>query len=350
MLIPCGSDKIKIVSNEGDVLYTLTGVSSIFAVGELHGRTGLELCAATKSGRYLKVFYWENNQMNLIATKDMGYTDIRFPISLTINDLSSSLYDDVGYLYGGSDGVLFSPEKRSVLVYNWSSSTEIYWETWDEFAKPNSTLSAGDLAGKASVGYSSGAYDSSGNPALIIEPYESTPEISCSNTNVSNTNSINYGVIADWNSLVPGTDTYVLPSTKQCMAWNVDGDRFADFPTSEFGGDTESAISPTALGNLDGALNDDVLFATQVYDDWTLIGLNSEREELSSIGFPYILPEGVSAGGGFAVGDIDRDGKVEIVFGTNDGFLHCWELGTSVTGYAPWPQYQHDSGRSGALE
>lgn len=135
------------------------------------------------------------------------------------------------------------------------------------------------------------------------------------------------------------------------MAWDVDGSRILGFPTSAFGGDTEcSPISPTALGNLDGVGYADVLFAAVLDGDWTLIGMNSDGDELDDVGFPYTLPEGVAAGSGFAVGDIDRDGKVEIVFGTDDGLLHCWELGSCTTGYTPWPQFQHDCGRSGALE
>jgi hypothetical protein len=41
---------------------------------------------------------------------------------------------------------------------------------------------------------------------------------------------------------------------------------------------------------------------------------------------------------------------VELVFGTSDGCLHCWELGSCSTGYAPWCQFQHDDGRTGVLE
>ena len=47
---------------------------------------------------------------------------------------------------------------------------------------------------------------------------------------------------------------------------------------------------------------------------------------------------------------LEWNGNVEILFGTNDGLLHCWQLGSCFTGYAPWPQFQHDPGRSGVLE
>ncbi len=41
---------------------------------------------------------------------------------------------------------------------------------------------------------------------------------------------------------------------------------------------------------------------------------------------------------------------VELIFGTSDGCLHCWELGSSSAGYAPWTQFKHDPRRSGVLE
>lgn len=31
---------------------------------------------------------------------------------------------------------------------------------------------------------------------------------------------------------------------------------------------------------------------------------------------------------------LDRDNKIEIVFGSSDGLLHCRELGSCTTGYA----------------
>ena len=53
--------------------------------------------------------------------------------------------------------------------------------------------------------------------------------------------------------------------------------------------------------------------------------------------------------GGFTAADIDLDGKLELVFGTMDNYLHVWELGSCPVGYAPWPQTQHDARRTGAL-
>ena len=60
--------------------------------------------------------------------------------------------------------------------------------------------------------------------------------------------------------------------------------------------------------------------------------------------------EEVSALCGFSIADIDRDDCIEVLFGTSDGLLHCWELGEYTTGYAPWVQFQHVHGRTGVLE
>jgi len=69
---------------------------------------------------------------------------------------------------------------------------------------------------------------------------------------------------------------------------------------------------------------------------------------LEDLGFPYTLPSEVC--GGYCIADIDLDGRVEVVFGTMDNYLHVWELGECDEGYAPWPQVQHDAARTGVLE
>jgi hypothetical protein len=89
-----------------------------------------------------------------------------------------------------------------------------------------------------------------------------------------------------------------------------------------------------------------VLFSTA----GIVYAFNSLGDLITTLGFPISLPGGVDALGGFAIGDIDRDSKVEIIFGTSDGYLHCWELGACSTGYAPWTQFKHDNRRSGVLE
>ena len=94
----------------------------------------------------------------------------------------------------------------------------------------------------------------------------------------------------------------------------------------------------------------DVLFSTKLSGVYNLLAYDLDGFPLGSLDFPIALPDGVAALGGFSIADIDRDGNVEIVFGTSDGLLHCWEFGTCSIGYAPWVQFQHDHGRTGVLE
>ena len=142
----------------------------------------------------------------------------------------------------------------------------------------------------------------------------------------------------------------MLPSERQCFAWNYEGDKFSDdWPTGVYSDSVFNyPISPTAVGNLDAASYADVLFSTWLTDEYGILSYDYLGAQLT--GFPIGLPENVSALGGFAIADIDRDGSVEVVFGTNDGLLHCRELESCTTGYAPWPQFQHDQSRTGVLE
>ncbi len=127
--------------------------------------------------------------------------------------------------------------------------------------------------------------------------------------------------------------------------------KLSGWPTDGYSGSVYgSLISPTALGDLDGLDDSDVLFSTKLSGVYSLLAYGSDGEALSNLDFPITLPNGVSALGGFSIADIDRDGNIEIVFGTSDGLLHCWELGDCSTGYAPWVQFQHDHGRTGVLE
>ena len=75
---------------------------------------------------------------------------------------------------------------------------------------------------------------------------------------------------------------------------------------------------------------------------------DASRDEVDVLRFPYQLPAEVV--GGYVAADIDLDGKLELVFGTMDNYLHVWELGDCPVGYAQWPQTQHDAMRTGALQ
>jgi len=351
LVVAC-EDGIKTISNTGTVLDALETANGAFVAGDMHPRSGLELCTAEDNTLYLYNWDASESEFESVASLDLGFPRERPAISMSCNDVDGDSYDDVAYLNGFTEGSFPpKPERTSVTVYDWEGASTLYTYTWNEYANASVVLCAGKLAGTGSIGNPSGTYDQTGDPAMLIEPDEAIEEVSCSSTNVLSSQRLYYGVFADW-AAAAGADAFVLPSERQCMAWDVDGYPISGWPTAEFSGASiGSPIGPTALGDLNGDGETDVLFCTMLSEDWNLLGLGSDGEYLEdALDFPYTLPEGVTAYGGIAIGDIDRDGTVEILFGTNDGFLHCWQLGSCSTGYTPWPQFQHDAGRSGVLE
>jgi hypothetical protein len=351
-LVAACEDGIKTISNTGTVLDALETANGVFVVGDMHPRSGLELCTADDNILYL--YNWNSSVSGFesVASHDLGFQRERPAISMSCNDVDGDSYDDVAYLNGFTEGSFPpKPERTSVTAYDWEGASTLYSYTWDEYANASVVLCAGKLAGTGSIGNPSGTYDQTGDPAMLIEPDEAIEEVSCSGTNVLSAQKLYYGVFADW-AAAAGADAFVLPSERQCMAWNVDGEGISGWPTDEFGGASiGSPIGPTSLGDINGDDETDVVFSTVLDGNWTLTGLGPDGNPLEdALDFPYTLPEGVTAYGGIAISDIDRDGTVEILFGTDDGLLHCWQLGSCSTGYAPWPQFQHDPGRSGLLE
>ena len=255
--------------------------------------------------------------------------------------MGGSSVDDVIFGTIGYDNI---DPLNGVLVYDWDNSSTLYSETWPGVIS-SIHPAAGELAGTKMIGYPFGNYNpASENPAALLEPSTST-ETDCKEGN-EEAASLYFGVFADWTA-TSGADAFVLPSEMECLAWDEYGDPITGWPTGEYEGALYgSSISPTALGKLYNSTYADVLFCSK----GILYAYNSDGDELDDLDFPITLPDGLNAVGGFAIGDIDRDSKVEIVFGTTDGYLHCWELGSGTTGYAPWPQFQHDAGRTGVLE
>ena len=342
------SDGIKVISPSGSVIYRLSGSVCTFVIGNMHPRPGLELCIG--DGDTLKLYYWDATLKRFIHIRDevLQGTHSWTGVSLACADLTGNSYEDVAYCYSRLSGGI--QVYRDLAVYDWASDSVAYSEEW-LVASYNSILAAGELGGTKEVGYSFGSYESgSSDPAMLIEFNGSVQEHDCEQ-GTEDAGNLMCGVFADWDAGVSGADAFVLPSEVQCLAWNYEGAELSGWPTEGYiGAEYGSSISPTALGDLDDEDDADVLFCTELYRDYSLLAYGSDGELLSYLDFPIVLPEGVSALGGFSIADIDRDDYIEIVFGTGDGLLHCWELGESTTGYAPWVQFQHDHGRTGVLE
>ncbi len=347
-LMLASNEGIKVVNSEGEMIGILETTGSVFVAGDMHLSSGLEVCVAKEDSLYL--YEWDSGEGEFteLGSRKLGSAGNWSSQSLVCADLNGGAYEDVVLCLGKNDFFPRPDSLRAVIAYNWDSDSVLYSETWEGY--PIVVFpAAGTLAGMNMIGYPLKTYNPlSDNPALLIEPGGIVEENPCEPGTVA-ARSLQYGVFADWDPFVPGLDAFILPSEMEGLAWDYQGDALDDWPTLPFSGSSyASPISPTALGDLDDSGLADVLFCTKLDGIYRVMAFNHEGDNLA--GFHITLPDNVSALGGFAVGDIGRDGTIEIVFGTSDGLLHCWELGPCTAGYTPWPQFQQNHGRTGTLE
>jgi hypothetical protein len=173
--------------------------------------------------------------------------------------------------------------------------------------------------------------DATDNQLPVLAECESSPVTS---------NHVLCCMMTDWDPLIPGLDRVIANAENQAIAWN-DAGRITWYREYDTGTShpplpaladlTENGLADVVAGNRQG-----VVFA-----------FDHLGEDLADLGFPYTLPAEVY--GGFVIADIDEDGVLEMVFGTMDNHLHVWELGECEEGYAPWPQAQGNTQRTGVL-
>ncbi len=233
-----------------------------------------------------------------------------------------------------------------VGLYRYQNGQGGYYSTrsWED-ENFNAISAIGILAGSTGqrIALSCRTSDVNHNPALILDPQslQSSP-VPCQPTSIPSSY-ILCCMMADWRPEVPGLDRIIAPAESQCFVWQPNGygawsgdyEEYADAYRPPFG----------ALGDLDDNGYSDLLVGTR---SGVVMAYDRNGNPLEDLGFPYTLPSEVC--GGYCIADIDNDGKVEVVFGTMDNYLHVWELGECDEGYASWPQVQHDAARTGVLE
>jgi hypothetical protein len=339
---------IKVIDSDGDVLQTLQVISENFCVGEMESTRGLELCTAV--GNTLYLYTWNSSLGGFVtnSSKQLSFSPAPSSYAMASNDLNGNSYEDVVYCCGYVSSSTPPTGYNALVVYDWETGGAPYTKTRSDLGL-KVTPAAGRLGSDDLVGWPYGTYDHRFDPpAVLIEP-DGTLEENCTQGDCD-ADRLEYAVFADWDEY-SGADAFVLPSEMQALAWDYLGDAFDPWPTLVYqDAELGSSISPTALGNIDNAIYDDVLFSTELDGNCTILSYNYSAQLIGALDFPITLPDDVASFGGFSIADIDRDGMVELVFGTSDGFLHCWELGSCSTGYAPWTQFQHDDGRTGVLE
>ncbi len=351
-----GSGDIALFNENGEDLFNLGGsLLTEFAVADMDSTPGLEMVVANHDT--LILYSWDQSEQEFSVLKSLilDFDDSPYCVAILCSDINDDGYGETIYYCrfdGGSPG---HDPFHAITVYDWVADSILSEREWDEGGQ-NVIPCAGILGGNAEIGFPMGGYDplsakEDSVPAQLLDPL-SVDSILCEKGLVASGGVI-FGLFADWRELVPGMDAFIVPAENQCLAWNVDGYPFpvGNWPITyddayEY---STSGISPPALGDLDNDGIADVISSTLRGENGLIVGLDYRGDPLISQDFPFTLPEGVEVSSGFSIADIDRDGKVEIVFGTDDGLLHCWELGSCSVGYAPWPQHRHDAGRSGVL-
>ena len=349
-----GHSTVLLFEGDGSLLGnagSIPGVRTI-AAADMDSSTGIEL--ATASGGTITLYEWDTDHFSQLDSKTFHYSEVPTYGAISCNDLNSDGYAETVFSSGWTGpGDPPPPAFYSLAVYDWNSQQVLSDQTWWDSSGvwiPQSAPCSGVLAETPLIGFPLQKFDvsqPSTYPAFLVAP-DGTVDL-CERSGASS-NNLKYGMFADWDPFTTGADAFVLPSETQCLAWNNDGDPISSWPIYFDDIELGSHVCPAALGNLDGAGNADVITGTVLDNNWQALAYNSGGYELQSLGFPFIFPDGLYGLEGFAIADIDRDGNVEVVFGSSDGYLHCWELGSCSPGYSPWPQFQHDSGRSGVLE
>ena len=110
------------------------------------------------------------------------------------------------------------------------------------------------------------------------------------------------------------------------------------------------------IGDINGDGNPDIIMPTgSGYGEDSMIKrviflLDKEGKEID---YPLVFPKG-KASVGAVIGDIDNDGKVEIVAVSNDffkGIINVWDLkGKYDSSTMEWPTYMHDNHLTGCYK
>lgn len=233
----------------------------------------------------------------------------------------------------------------SYFVYDYAADNFISQRQWTQ--APWATIPAvGLLPAGYQIAVPTDKSTSSYSPAWLVDPGNLLIEKDCESNPGLDSDHVPFCIMADWDAPFGEPDRVIANTENQCYAWNSNGRPASGYPRVYSSQGLAQPPFP-ALGELDDSdihEHSDVLAATT---EGVIYGYSSTNLVLDNLGFPYTLPAVIQ--GGFAVADIDRDGKVEVVFGTMDNYLHVWELGSCTSGYAPWPQCQHDAARTGVL-
>jgi hypothetical protein len=298
---------------------------------------------------YLTILRVDGSEMDVLGSWDLGSTNTKFFQGwLCAGELTQDGTQEIVVSYSRGVG---TPRYMGIWSWDYDESTSqagfIDSYEWSETANRAGIPALGDLAGQGMTVVLShdDSYADPHNPifpAFLMDPLDlQSSMVECQPTSTPSSN-ILCCMMADWDPLTAGLDRIIAPAENQCFVWQPTGYGAWNSVYS-----TPDTYRPPfgALGDLDDNGYSDLLVGTR---SGTVMAFDRAGDPLEDLGFPYTLPSEVC--GGYCIADIDLDGRVEVVFGTMDNYLHVWELGECDKGYAPWPQVQHDAARTGVLE
>jgi hypothetical protein len=134
------------------------------------------------------------------------------------------------------------------------------------------------------------------------------------------------------------------PTWSQWSAFTANGTRLPNWPTRSITGGYINYNSLPVTGELSATAGQDVVFALNDY----LWAYNASGAPLS--GFPKRTSPGIQVRSTPALGDLDGNGRADLVVKANDGTLHVFESEHTMIGLGlQWPLYGRDARHSGSL-
>ncbi|MGD0113681.1 MAG: FG-GAP-like repeat-containing protein [Armatimonadota bacterium] len=128
---------------------------------------------------------------------------------------------------------------------------------------------------------------------------------------------------------------------EQVSAWRADGTPIAGWPQGA-GFDGCVYASP-ALGDLDGDGKLEVLAGSW---DHHVYAWHADGTPVAD----WPQSTGNTVGSSPALADLDGDGHLEVVVGSYDYSVYAWKCDTTTTDANPWPMFGHDARRTGAYQ
>jgi hypothetical protein len=260
---------------------------------------------------------------------------------LAASELDGENGDDLVYSETLLDGTQYDSR---IALYSSDSLGAFYLETSWTDRRLNSIPAIGDIGSSGTMIAISKlpVSGSDENPADFLDPVDLSVAASCTTSSSSASDQALCCMMVDW---VGGAslDRMLVPSAEQNCVFDEYGneDWYVIYPRT-----TSSRPPFAALGDIDDDGSADII--NGIRSQGIVYAYDDEGNPIGGAGFPFDLPCQVF--GGFLIADIDEDGKIEVVFGTVDNYLHVWQFDDCDSSYAPWPQVQHDAMRSGVLE